>query len=91
MHRTLIGVILRTVVEENATNCERNSLPLAPSGKEFVDTSTWEQIIRVLEESSIQTLGCERRTERTEQDFEHDSANTVMVEPDTRSPRRASN
>jgi hypothetical protein len=45
-------------VEASATCCEQKSLYIAGSTQKFVDTSTWEQIIRVLEESEES----ERRT-----------------------------
>jgi hypothetical protein len=39
---------------------DRIFLSLAPSKQELVDTSTWEQIIRVLEESSLQAFDDEQ-------------------------------
>jgi hypothetical protein len=44
------------VVETSTMNSDPNSFSIDPSGQEFVDTSTWEQIIRILEESSIPAL-----------------------------------
>jgi hypothetical protein len=35
-----------------SANGDRNSLAVDPSRRVFIDTSTWDQIIRVLEESS---------------------------------------
>jgi len=50
MRRTLERAIVLTVVE-SATYDQRNSFQICSSKQNFVGTSTWEQIIRILEES----------------------------------------
>ncbi len=45
-----------SVMDASATHDQRNSFSFRLSKQNFVDTSTWEQIIRILEESSIQAL-----------------------------------
>ena len=53
------------LVGQSSTGREAIQSPSALSALEFVDTSTWEEIIRILEESSIQAIENERRTRRT--------------------------
>jgi hypothetical protein len=58
MRRTLERAIVLTVMTASPTCREQYSVDFAGSREKFVDTSTWEQIIRVLEESQES----ERRT-----------------------------
>ena len=51
MRHTLGRTIVLSVMEASPTYCEQKSFYVARSKQEFVDTSTWDQIIRVLEES----------------------------------------
>ena len=52
MMRCRLGrAIVLSVMEASATCREQESFYIARSKQNFVDTSTWEQIIRVLEES----------------------------------------
>ena len=51
MRRALGRAIVLSVMEATSTCREQNSFYLARSEQKFVDTSTWEQLIRVLEES----------------------------------------
>ena len=54
MRHILGRAIVLGVMDAGATYDQRNSFSFRPSKQNFVDTSTWEQIIRILEESSIQ-------------------------------------
>jgi len=44
------------VIQAKASFKLEASLPITVSKDEFIDTSTWEQIIRVLEECSLQAF-----------------------------------
>lgn len=51
-----------SVMEVSATRCEQDSLDSARFKEKFVDTSTWEQIIHVLEENVEVELGSPQGT-----------------------------